>query len=108
VVGQFQDASGVWHGFLEQGGTYTTIDAPAAAYTYPQTISNGGTVVGEWGDAARAAQGFVLTRGGLFTTVDYPGPELTAVEGINDHGDICGTYVDDPSGARRAYIGLRK
>ena len=108
IVGYFSDTSGVTLGFLEQAGAYTTFAAPGESATYPFGINNGGTIGGQWNDAAGAAQGFVLTSGGLFTTVDYPGPELTAVEGINDHGDICGTYVDDPSGARRAYIGLRK
>jgi len=107
VVGFYLDASGVTHGFLRQGKTYSTIDAPGAIYTYANGINNSGTVGGEWGDAAGAAQGFVLTGGGLFTTVDYPGPLLTAVEGINDHGDISGTYVENPSGARRAYVALR-
>jgi len=107
VVGSFTDAGGVNHGFLKQGMTYTVIDAPGAIYTYPGGINKSGTIGGEWGDVAGAAQGFVLTNGGVFTSVDYPGPSITAVEGINDHGDICGTYVDNPSGARRAYIGLR-
>jgi len=107
VAGYFYDASAVTHVFLKQGGTYTTIDAPGATYIYAYGINNSGTIVGEWGDAAGAAQGFILTSGGIFTTVDYPGPEVSNVEAINDHGDISGTYVDNPSGARRAYIGLR-
>jgi len=107
VVGLFSDASGVSHGFLRQGTTYTTIDAPGATTTYAFGINNNGTLEGEWYDVAGAAQGFVLTSAGLFTAVDYPGPEVTGLEGVNDRGDISGTYVDSPSGARRAFIGLR-
>jgi probable HAF family extracellular repeat protein len=107
VVGFYVDASGVSHGFLKQGKTYTTIDAPEATNTYPYAINNSGTIGGDQVDVVNAQQGYVETSGGLFTTVDYPGPSITAVEGINDHGDISGTYVDNPSGARRAYIGLR-
>ena len=102
------NASFELYGFLKQGETYTTVSAPAAPGTYALGINNSGTIVGQWQDFAYAAQGFALTSGGLFTTVDYPGPEVTGLEGINDHGDICGTYVDTPSGARRAFIGLRK
>ncbi len=107
VAGYFNDSSGVQYGFLKQGKTYGTLDLPGASATGPNGINNSGTVVGQWRDDAGAAQGFVITSGGLFTTVDYPGPSLTAVEGINDLGDISGVYVENPSGARRAYVGLR-
>lgn len=107
VAGNFFDTSGVSHGFLKQGKIYTTVDAPGATNTYPYGINNSGTIVGDQVDFANAQQGYVETSEGLFTTVDYPGPSITAVESINDHGDISGTYVENPSGARRAFIGLR-
>ncbi len=100
--------SGVYFGFLKQGSTYTTIDPPGASGTRACGMDNSGTIVGEWYDAAGASQGFVLTSSGLFTTVDYPGPELTTVLGINGRGDISGNYVENPSGALRAFIGLRQ
>ena len=34
VVGYFQDASGVYHGFLKDGEDFTTIDAPDASATF--------------------------------------------------------------------------
>ena len=108
AVGYFADTSGVYHGFLEQGNTYTTIDAPGATDTFAYGINNGGTIVGEWNDAAGAPQGFILTSGGLFTAVDYPGPEGTALEGINERGDISGAYVENPSGSLKAFIALRR
>jgi probable HAF family extracellular repeat protein len=107
IVGFFNDSSGVTHGFLEQGGTYSTIDVPGATNTFPYGINNSGAIGGDQEDAVNVQQGYVETSEGLFTTVDYPGPSITAVEGINDHGDVCGTYVEDPSGARRAFIWLR-
>jgi hypothetical protein len=108
VAGYFNNSSGVEYGFLKQGRTHATFELPGASATGPNGINNNGMIVGQWRDEAGAAQGFVLTSGGLFTTVDYPGPSLTAVEGINDHGDISGVYVEEPSGARKAYVGLRK
>ena len=35
VVGYFADTGGAYHGFLEQGGTYTTIDMPAEPAPFP-------------------------------------------------------------------------
>jgi len=109
IFGLFYDASGVEHGFLKEGETYTTIDAPGAGPrgTNGIGINNHGTMVGQYFDPDYASQGFVLTGAGLFTTVDYPGPELTGVNNINDHGDICGLYWHNPSGDERAFIGLR-
>jgi uncharacterized membrane protein len=100
--------SGVYFGFLKQGNTYATIDPPGASGTRACGINNSGTIVGEWYDDAGASQGFILTSSGLFTTVDYPGPELTTILGINGRGDISGNYVENPSGALRAFIGLRQ
>jgi hypothetical protein len=107
MVGFYVDASNVAHGFLKQGTTYTTIDAPGARGTGLYGINNSGTMTGQWFDTAGASQGFVLTSGGLFTTVDYPGPELTGFDSINDRGDTSGVYWANPSGAERAIIALR-
>ena len=95
-----------YFGFLKQGNTYTTIDPPGASGARACGINNDGTIVGEWWDAAGAPQGFVLTSSGVLTIVDYPGPELTTILGINGRGDISGNYVENPSGALRAFIGI--
>ena len=108
IFGVFYDTSGREHGFLKEGETYTTIDAPEASGTNGIGINNHGTMVGQYFDPDGAAQGFVLTSSGLFTTVDYPGPQLTSVNNINDWGDICGVYWHNPSGAERVFIGLRQ
>jgi hypothetical protein len=108
IAGYYADSSGVVHGFRKEGSTYTTVDAPGADDTFVFGIDNGGSVVGEWYDAAYAVQGFVQTSGGLFTTVDYPGPLITILQGDNDHGDVCGGYVEDPSGAIKAFVGFRQ
>jgi len=107
VVGPFQDPSGVWHGFLKDGDTYTTFDVPGASYTYPLGINNSGTiVVGEWNANGGPLQGFLLTKGS-FTILDYPGPAPTAIEGVNDRGDISGAYADR-NGATKAFVAYRR
>jgi probable HAF family extracellular repeat protein len=98
VAGYFADASGVYHGFIEQAGAYTIINAPGATDTFPDGININGTIEGQWDDAAFTAQGFLITSAGRFVNLDFPGPEMTAIVGINDHGDICGGYWESPTG----------
>jgi hypothetical protein len=92
IAGYFADANGVYHGFLKEYGTYTTIDFPGAPYTFLDGLNNSGVVQGQIYDAASAAEGFVATSGGLFAIVIYPGEQNTVLVGINDRGDVCGSY----------------
>jgi len=92
IAGYYADASGVYHGFLKQYGTYTTIDVPGAADTYPDGINNRGIIEGQIFDTAFAAEGFVEAAGGQFVIVNYPGSGATAIVGINDRGDLSGGY----------------
>jgi hypothetical protein len=55
VAGYYADASGVYHGFLKQYGTYTTIDVPGAAGTFLDGINNRGIIEGQIFSAAFAA-----------------------------------------------------
>jgi hypothetical protein len=106
IAGYFADASGVYHGFLKEYGTYTTIDVPGAPYTFLDGLNNGGVIQGQIYDAANAAEGFVATSGGLFTIVNYPSAANTALVGINDRGDVSGSYWET-FGVNRAFIALR-
>jgi len=91
IAGYYADSSGVYHGLLKEHGTYTTVDFPGAADTFPDGINNRGTIQGEIIDTAGAADGFVASPGGVFTEVNYPGAAATAIVGINDRGDLCGS-----------------
>jgi hypothetical protein len=93
VAGYFADANGMYHGFIEQGGAYTTIDVSVATETYPDGINNKGTLQGQWDNADYTAQGFSVT-----------GAEMTAIVGINDREDICGGYWTVSSGRVSAFI----
>src|SRR5271157_4672682 len=46
VVGTYQDASLIIHGFLLAGGTITTIDRPGSSSTELTGINNSGQIVG--------------------------------------------------------------
>jgi hypothetical protein len=107
IAGYFADASGVYHGFIKEYGTYTTIDAPGAAYTFLDGINNSGVIQGQIYNAAFVAEGFTATSGGLFDIVNYPGPMMTAIVGINDHGDLCGAYWQT-FGINTAFVAFRR
>jgi len=94
IVGQYSDSSGAWHGYLQSGGTFTTIDVPFSGATWTETegIANTGDVVGYWLDAT-TSHGFLLS-GGTYTSFDFPGAAFTIAYGSNKHGEITGFYGD--------------
>jgi hypothetical protein len=99
----------MYHGFLKEYGTYTTIDVPGATETFPDGINNLGTIEGQWDNADYTAQGFLITSAGHFVNLDHPGPEMTAIVGINDRGDVCGGYWEGPNPTNvKAFIALPK
>src|SRR5262249_56706648 len=71
VVGYYNGSDGV-HGFLESGGTYTTLDDPLGARgTYATGINNFGQIVGYFIDVNGVVHGFIET-GGVYTTLHNP------------------------------------
>ncbi len=94
IVGQYADSSGVKHGYLLSGGTFTTIDVPfpGAIGTDAEGIANAGAIVGYWLDAT-TSHGFLLS-GGTYTSFDYPGAVFTIADAINNRGEITGFYAD--------------
>src|SRR5436190_1788450 len=82
------------HGFLESGGTYTTLDDPLATTgTSALGINDMGQIVGTYSNAT-GKHGFLLS-GGTYTTLDDPlATAGTIAYGINDLGQIVGTYND--------------
>jgi probable HAF family extracellular repeat protein len=90
IVGFYSTASTPrTNGFLNSGGTYTTIDYPLVNDTRVFGINSAGDMVGTYksGDT----HGFLYT-GGIFTTIDKPGALSTTPLGINDLGQIVGGY----------------
>jgi probable HAF family extracellular repeat protein len=93
IVGRYQDATGV-HGFLESGGTYTTLDDPlATGGTVAFGINASGQIVGNYTNAT-GNHGFLLS-GGAYTTLDDPlATAGTFPFGINASGQIVGNYLE--------------
>ena len=90
------------HGFVYSGGSYTTLDDPAAGTgtfaqgTLAQGINNAGTVVGNYFDAAGVSHGFLYSGGSYTTLHDDPAAagNVTFVQGINASGTVVGYYTD--------------
>lgn len=101
IVGRFDDAAGVTHGFLLRNNVYTTLDFPKATLTAARAINAQGDVVGSVENVS-GQHGFILHEG-VFTQIDYPGATTTTALGINNSGDITGSRID-PSGVKNAFI----
>jgi hypothetical protein len=105
VVGDFIDASGVFHSYKLDCGKFTVIDVPfaGAAGTYSPAINNAGDIVGGWYDSAGNAHSYTLIDK-VFRSFDYPGEaQGQFYYGINNHGDITGSYAD-ASGAIHGFL----
>jgi len=94
IVGYYSDSSAAPQGYLQSGGTFTTIAVPFAGATWTEAdgINNSGEVVGYWLDAT-TSHGFLLSAG-TYTSFDYPGAVFTVGNGINNLGEIAGFYGD--------------
>jgi probable HAF family extracellular repeat protein len=98
VVGIYHPAGGIWQGFSDSGGVFSSVDAFGSNDTFPFGISNNGQIVGVVNDASGASQGYVYSNG-QYQIVDgdpYPA-NSTLASGINDSGEII--LTSSPSGS---------
>jgi hypothetical protein len=93
IVGIYVDFANVTHGFLDNGGTFTTLDL-AGGTVEPIGINDSGEIVGGFIDAANVTHGFSSPDGHTFTTFDVPGSTSTTAAGINTAGVITGVWSD--------------
>jgi probable HAF family extracellular repeat protein len=82
-------------GFLESGGTYSTVNVPGAA---ANTISAGaindaGQIVGSYYGSDGVRYGFLYSGGSYTTLADPYATTQTYPAGINSAGQIVGNYV---------------
>ena len=98
IVGSYLDASGVSHGFLYDGATWSTLDHPASAAprgTAAYGVSDG-IICGTYVDASGQTLGF-LYDGVNWTTLERPplgvGPVDTFARGIAD-GTVVGYSIE--------------
>ncbi len=102
IVGEYYSYTTSDHGFLDDHGTYTTIDVPGALFTQPRSINDFGVVVGDYVDSA-GSHGFIYDHGS-FTTIDAPGGANTNLQSINDFGQIVGNAEVGSTGAGFSFL----
>jgi probable HAF family extracellular repeat protein len=69
IVGQFEDATGLFHDFMDTNGNFTTLDPPFAGNSPARGINNRGQVVGYSTETVGVVHGFLATP----TVVPEPG-----------------------------------
>ncbi|HEX8813874.1 MAG TPA: hypothetical protein VF753_00080 [Terriglobales bacterium] len=105
IVGEYQDSTGLYHGYILQGSNVTTLDDSNGDHTAAEGINPNGTitVVGCYSDSSGITRGFLYTAGAY---TDVPGPTGAASScamGINDSGVISG-YYSNSSGHIRGFM----
>ncbi len=100
IAGYWNDYNSLNHGFLNQGGTLSSFDAPGAAGgigTFATAINDAGLVVGYYYDSNYDTHGFLYnanTQQFIAAPLDYPGGSYTQLNGINGDAQIVGEYYD--------------
>jgi hypothetical protein len=111
IVGWFFDNPSTSHGFLYNGATYTTLDAPGSTggalggtETAALGINSAGEIVGWFFNGSRSV-GF-LKSGATYTEFDIPGnTNGTSLNGINTAGQIVGSLsVSSSSGTSHGFL----
>lgn len=96
IVGIYQDANRILHGFLRApDGTITTLDPPPnkGTHTYDLRINGAGTIAGDYLDPAGNQRAFVRYANGAFTTIQFPsqiGDYSATTTAINSTGSVTG------------------
>jgi hypothetical protein len=104
VAGDYHGTDHHYHGYIEQGGTYTSFDAPGATNTYTTFITNDGVVGGYWFTAGGTESGYTI-NGGTATSFSYPGSNSSIVAGVDAAGVVAGYYSSGDSGQAFVWIG---
>lgn len=103
VVGRYDTANGVAHGYVLRDGAFATIDYPYPAgyagtrFTVATGINPRGDIVGRYQGTDGLFHGFTLIDG-EFTTIDHPEGRAIHALAINHRGDLAGcSYRDAPA-----------
>jgi hypothetical protein len=89
VVGFYMPTASTSIGFLDTGGTISTIDPFTSTFTQALGINNMGEIVGFYLDGLGNQRGYT-DIGGSFASIDPPGSVSTTINGVNDLGQIVG------------------
>ena len=93
IVGFYMPTATTSIGFLDNGGTITTIDPFGSLFTQALGINTADEIVGFYVDAGGVQHGYI-DDSGIFTTFDPSGSVSTTINGVNDLGQIVGFYTD--------------
>ena len=94
IAGFFTDSSNVIHAFIDDNGTFTSVDPTGSTETELLGLNDKGI-----------ADGFAMINGfqhgilfnsltDTFTILDPPGSTATTLNGLNDAGEVVGFFVD--------------
>lgn len=101
IVGAYTVGPNVEHGFLLQGGTFTTFDVPnGVGGTQPEGINDTSEVTGTYYDATTGLEpGFLRHPDGSVVDIVPPNSGgYTEANGINNSGTIVGRYYGNTPG----------
>ena len=93
VVGFYLPTATTSIGFLDVGGTISTLDPFGSTFTQALGISNTGEIVGFYMDAGGVQHGYTDV-GGTFASFDPAGSVNTTVNGVNDLGQLVGFFTE--------------
>jgi hypothetical protein len=110
-VGAYNDSGNVSHGFIRNGGNYTTVDYPGANGTTLTGINPSGEMSGFYcSDPACGSTGntstnhsFTVSKKGAFTAFDPPGAVSSTASTVNPSGAVVGAYIDS-GGVTHGYL----
>jgi PEP-CTERM motif len=108
AVGFYTDAGGTFHGFIDMGGTFTTIDPTGSMGTMLLGLNDNGFAVGTYTDATGVMHGLLYDLNTkTFENIDDPfGIGGTTINGINDLDQLVGFYVSTVPAILGNTIGL--
>jgi probable HAF family extracellular repeat protein len=97
VVGLYEPPGGFYHGYVQDGKHFKTIEPSGALSSFLEGISDKGEAVGGYCDTlgcnpSTSQHGYLFSNG-KYTKIDYPvAGYSTAAEGINNLGQVVGGY----------------
>jgi uncharacterized membrane protein len=97
--GFYVDNAGITHGFIYNGGSFTTTDAPGTAFNQLLGINNAGTAAGYSSldpTGATLQMAYTRTSGGVYTYLSSLLPSgigNNQATSINSNGEIAGFYM---------------
>jgi len=93
ISGDYADAAGIFHGFIDNNGAFSAINYPGAV----NTVTNGGInntnlLVGSYSNGG--GLNAYVDSNGVFTSLNVPSASTSGASGINDQGQIVGWGIN--------------